>query len=131
MVVDKGNWPGPLVLIPAGSRTGFFCLDIDADDGVAAWAKLEAKYGQAPTRVHITPFGRQQRIYLWDPNRPIKGSRGNLPNGIDVLGEGQGIVAPGTYLEDGRRYGVLVDIEPTPAPQWIYDILLAPPQQQP
>jgi Virulence-associated protein E/Bifunctional DNA primase/polymerase, N-terminal len=120
----KSKWPDSLVWLPGGKRNGFFCLDVDTKeahghDGLAEWAKLVDEFGDADTRTHKTPSGGQHRIYLQDAERPVGGGRGHIPKGIDVKGEGQGIIAPGSL----PGYEVDQDLNPANPPPWLLDIL--------
>lgn len=127
--------PQALVAVNAGRRTGFFVLDCDAprppsnNDGVKAWKSLRAERAHEDqqfkgTRVHKSPNDGEHWIFLWNPERAIGGGTGDLPKGINVIGEGLSITVPGTYLPDGRRYGVQDDWDPSPAPRWLFPVLL-------
>lgn len=126
--------PQALVAINSGRRTGFFALDCDAKpphkhDGIGAWAELVAKHAAEErhlkgTRTHASPNAGKHVIYRWDPDRPVGGSTGKLPEGIEVKGEGLTITMAGSFMPDGRRYAVGLDWNPEPAPDWLYALLL-------
>jgi hypothetical protein len=83
------QWPDDLIGGPMGRRVGVWITDVDAPkvhggDGLAEWALLEAQYGPAPTRVHLTGTGGNHRVYQWDPVRPVGCPVKVLPEGMEV-----------------------------------------------
>ncbi len=117
--------PHALIWVPGGEANGFFVIDVDASpphavDGREAWRKLCLDNGGAPTRVHKSPSGGEHWIYQWDAKRQIGGKPGDLPPGIDVLGEAKGFIVPGSM----PGYTVDQDLLPGKAPDWLYAVLL-------
>lgn len=121
-------WQAPLHPINIGLRTGvvsgFWALDIDPrHDGDKSLLALEAQYGQLPrTRVHRTGSGGRHYLFRLPADFEVTNSRGRLPKGIDVRGNGGFIVAPGSTTGVGR-YFTEVDSEVADAPGWLLDLI--------
>ena len=129
------KWPEALIGVPMGRRVGMWAVDADSKekkgdvDGVEAWFNLVADHdpGSAVTRAHKTGTNGLHFLYSWDGNRPV-----GCPaiKGIgEVKGEGGYIIfPPSPYACDGQilSYSVSQDIEPEPAPDWLYDVIIGP-----
>ncbi len=116
-------------------RIGCFVVDLDrhheAQDGVAAWEDLIAKYGDPKAPRVATPSGG---IHLYF-RQPIDGEllgnhRGILPAGIDIRGVGGYVIAPEARLPDGRSYAVPVDLpiimaDASEPPDWLLAMIRA------
>ena len=124
------QWPDAMVGVPTGARVGFWVLDIDLDrdkgvDGATALTRLEAEHGPLPhTAESRTPRGGRHLLFNWNPARPITNSRGALPDGIDVRGDGGYFIVPPSKRQDGARY-VWKDLhdQPVQAPEWLYELI--------
>lgn len=111
-----------------GLRTGkpssFWALDIDPKSGGSeSLLSLESQYGQLPaTRVHRTGSGGLHYLFKLPADFEVTNSRGRLPRGIDVRGDGGFIVAPGSVTGIGSyRTEVAADI--VPAPDWLLELI--------
>ena len=127
------QWPEALIGVPMGRRVGMWGVDADSKekkgdvDGVEAWFDLVAEHdpGSAVTRAHKTGTEGLHFLYLWDDNRVV-----GCPTmkGIgEVKGEGGYLIfPPSPYTLNGKilRYRVSQDIEPEPAPDWLYDLII-------
>jgi len=107
-----------------GKVSGFWALDIDPkSDGDKALLALEAEHGQLPTtRVHRTGSGGLHYLFRLPADFEVTNSRGRLPKGIDVRGNGGFIVAPGSVTDRGR-YFTASDHEIVDAPEWLLDLI--------
>ena len=104
------EYPLALIGVPMGRRVGVWAVDADKkkdNDGVKAWFDLVAENdpGSAVTRAHKTGTGGLHFLYLWDNERPIGNSNGNLPR--DKIGEVKGeggyvIFPPSPYTLNGQ-----------------------------
>jgi hypothetical protein len=86
-------------------RAGLVVIDADrhgGPDGVAALHELMAMHGET-ARVPVTrSAGGGEHHYFRQPEAERFGnSRGSLPSGIDVRGDGAFIIAPGSIRPDG------------------------------
>jgi len=116
-----------------GRRVGMWAVDADSEekkgdvDGVGAWFDLVAENdpGSAVTRAHKTGTDGLHFLYLWDNGRSV-----GCPTmkGIgEVKGEGGYVIfPPSPYMRNGHQvsYSVSQDIEPEPAPDWLYDLII-------
>lgn len=111
-----------------GLRTGlpssFWALDIDPKSGGdESLLSLEAQYGSLPeTRVHRTGSGGRHYLFRLPTDFEITNSRGRLPRGIDVRGNGGFIVAPGSVTGVGS-YRTESAAPIVPAPEWLLALL--------
>ena len=123
------EYPDALIGGVMGRRTGVYVLDVDSleghgVDGIKNWQLLELEFQIAVhTRTHWSASKGIHLLFRWDERRPIGTSLGNLPKGMEVKGEGGQIILPGSVLRNGLRWTVSKDNSPTPAPEWLLDIL--------
>lgn len=114
--------------VNVGLRTGkpssFWALDIDPKSGGdESLLSLESQYGALPqTRVHRTGSGGRHYLFKLPTDFEITNSRGRLPRGIDVRGNGGFIVAPGSVTGVGT-YRTEVAAPIVPAPEWLLNLL--------
>jgi len=127
------QWPEALIGVPMGRRVGMWAVDADSKekkgdvDGVGAWFDLVAENdpGSAVTRAHKTGTDGLHFLYLWDNGRSV-----GCPTmkGIgEIKGEGGYVIfPPSPYSLNGKilSYSVSQDIEPEPAPDWLYDLII-------
>jgi hypothetical protein len=126
------RWPKALIGVPGGWVTGMWFLDVDSKehggaDGMEVWFDQIDRDGTAVTRSHQTGTEGLHFIFREDPNRPMRCQKGKLPPGIDVKGDGGYVILPPSpYERNGAtvRYRVSHDIDPAPAPGWLYDLIL-------
>lgn len=107
-----------------GKHSGFWAFDIDPKDGGdQSLLALEAQYGALPTtRIHRTGSGGLHYLFLLPDAFEVTNSRGRLPRGIDVRGNGGFIVAPGSVTGVGSyRTEVAADI--VAAPDWLLSLI--------
>jgi hypothetical protein len=118
--------PDALIGLPMGAKSGLWCLDIDTDEdhknGVASWRDLAATHDPIETREHRSATGGPHLIFPWDAAAPIRCSKGALPEGMEVKGEGGYIVVPPS-MRKGRAYTVYRDIDPQKAPDWLTELI--------
>jgi hypothetical protein len=80
-------WPGPLIGVPTGSRTGFDILDIDLVKHPEAERWLEDHREQIPTtRQHRTRSGGLH--FLFKHRKDLRCSQGKLCIGVDIRADG-------------------------------------------
>lgn len=107
-----------------GVVSGFWALDIDPKSGGSeSLLALESQYGALPaTRVHRTGSGGLHYLFKLPGTFEVTNSRGRLPRGIDVRGNGGFIVAPGSVTGVGSyRTEVASDI--VDAPDWLLNLI--------
>lgn len=111
-----------------GLRTGvvssFWALDIDPKSGGnESLLALESQYGTLPaTRVHRTGSGGLHYLWRLPAGFEVTNSRGRLPRGIDVRGNGGFIVAPGSITGVGA-YRTEVSADIADAPDWLLSLI--------
>jgi P4 family phage/plasmid primase-like protien len=107
-----------------GTFSGFWALDIDPKSGgTESLLALESQYGALPkTRVHRTGSGGLHYLFKLPGGFEVTNSRGRLPRGIDVRGNGGFIVAPGSVTGVGS-YRTEVSADIAPAPDWLLSLI--------
>ena len=114
------------IAVPTGKRIGAWVLDIDApedhEDGIAGWNKVAAEHDPIETREHRSATGGPHLFF--ERQEGIACSKGSLPPGISVKGEGGYVLFPPS-IRKGRSYTVHNDIHPAPTPQWLLDRIKA------
>ena len=126
-------------------KSGLAVVDVDrhegAENGCAKFAAMEALHGRVDAPRITTPSGGFH-LYFRQPadGAPVTNSRGMLPLGIDVRGDGGYVVAAGAVLPDGRKYApapgsrrlsdVLSNGGLTPINGWLLDLIRPTPKHQ-
>lgn len=107
-----------------GKRSSFWALDIDPKSGGdESLLALEAQYGKLPvTRVHRTGSNGRHFLFRLPADFEVTNSRGRLPRGIDVRGNGGFIVAPGSITPVGA-YRTEAAEKIAPAPDWLLSLI--------
>ena len=123
------RWADHGVGIACGEVSGLFVIDVDNAKGKVGdrtLAELEAEYGPLPETYTVrTGSGGWHFYFRFDPTRPLR--NGVLGPDIDIRGEGGQVLAPPTRHPDtGEPYVVHLDVPVADAPDWVYDLLLAP-----
>lgn len=121
-----------------GSSSGFFVLDVDPKNGGdARLAELVAQYGPLPVTLVVRTGSGGVHYYFQLPDdfTPTI-SRGRLPVGLDIRGEGGQVVAPpsvssfGAYTDAETEGRVSYPIAPAPA--WLLELIRPlPPIERP
>ena len=120
--------PWALIGMPMGARTGVWALDADSPidhpyDGIGNWKTVLKQNGAIRTREHLTSSDGLHLIFNWYAAQPIRGSKGELPKGIEVKGYGGYIAVPPSRRKR-RHYLVSRDIDPIDAPAWLIEMIL-------
>lgn len=107
-----------------GKRSSFWALDIDPKSGGdESLLSLEAQYGKLPaTRIHRTGSGGRHYLFRMPADFEVTNSRGRLPRGIDVRGNGGFIVAPGSVTSVGA-YRTESNEKIAAAPDWLVGLI--------
>lgn len=120
-----GPWEGCNIGFVCGADGLPFVVDLDVHgqvDGIAAWHKLEAQYGDIACPVAQTPSGGQHLVMAWREN--FMTGVGKLGPGIDTRG---GTGKPGSHIvvwpsrTDDGDYSWVHGGEVPDAPDWIRD----------
>lgn len=119
------RYRGANIGIATGSKSGFWALDIDGDDGQQSLVSLVALHGELPSTLRqITGSGGEHYLFSYDPCRPVRNRAAVLP-GLDVRGDGGYIVAPPSiHPETKRRYQWLGDAVIAAAPEWLLALVI-------
>jgi hypothetical protein len=116
------QYPSAMIGIPTGRASGRWGLDGDLDpnkgiDGPKALARLVAKHGQLPkTPICATPRGGTHHHFGWTEALGITNSKGALPDGLDVRGEGGYVIVPPSVNANGVAYRWVGDADPFAPP---------------
>ena len=106
------QWPESLPAIDL-AKCGLIVLDGDrhgGPDGRAALKRLllaqHGEYNGSATPAALTP-GDGAHVYFRQNGHAFGNCRGELPDGIDVRGDGGYVICPYATLPDGRRYRIV------------------------
>jgi hypothetical protein len=116
------QYPSAMIGMPTGKASGRLALDSDLDpnkgiDGPKALAGLTAKHGPLPkTPICATPRGGTHHHFGWTEALGITNSKGALPDGLDVRGEGGYVILPPSVNADGVAYKWIGDADPFAPP---------------
>lgn len=113
--------------VRTGSISGVFVVDVDAT-GLQEWAALVREHGLAETLVVQTGSGMWHYYFQIPEGVTIGSSRGSLPRGIDVRGDGGQVVCPPSRTDKGD-YRVYHSMAPTLPPAWLVELILTPSRQ--
>jgi len=120
-------WDEHIDAIPGIPCTTIVVLRAD-QEGVSALEALIARYGDWPfPPIVLTPTGKD--YYFLQPDPPLEWHSGCLPEGIDVRGVGNFIIAPGTVLSDGSGWRVDESAPPASIPKlptWLERMIRSP-----
>jgi hypothetical protein len=117
------RWPGALIGVPMGSRSGLFCVDLDrkpgGSDGVATWIQLTTIHETAPTLSAVSPSTGEHRYFQYQEGiRPIPLDK--LAPGVEVKGEGGYMILPPSKRNEGTyKWSNGADV--ASPPQWLLD----------
>ncbi|HEX5997295.1 MAG TPA: AAA family ATPase [Jiangellales bacterium] len=120
---------GANIGLATGAQSGFFVLDEDPKNGGdARLRELIAQHGPLPVTFTVrTGSGGRHFYFLMSEDFTPTNSRGRLPVGLDIRGEGGQVVAAPSVSGFGS-YTVELDVPLTPAPSWLLELIrpLAP-----
>ena len=120
--------------IATGPQSGCWVLDVDGADGARSLATLTETHGPLPRTVEVRTGGGGLHCYFAYPaDRAIRNTVRSLGPGLDVRGDGGGVVAPPSLHRSGRRYAWAPGRSPTDialaaAPAWLLDLVAPPPR---
>lgn len=114
----------PNIGLATGEASGFWALDVDPlNGGDQSLAELVDLFGELPpTRRHKTGSGGEHYLFALPTDFVVGGSKGDLPRGLDVRGNGGQIVAPPSITDRGD-YAVADDAPILPAPEWLLALI--------
>jgi len=116
------QYPSAMIGMPTGKASGRLGIDSDLNpskgiDGPKALAGLAAKHGPLPkTPICATPRGGTHHHFAWTEALGITNSKGALPDGLDVRGEGGYVILPPSVNADGVAYKWVGDADPFAPP---------------
>ena len=101
--------PDAVIAIDCG-KSGLCVVDLDRGhkdgaDGVEAFKGIIPENGSLPDIPRVlTPNGGQHLYFSNLIDQPLGNSKGDLPPGIDIRGNGGYVIACGSSMADGRQY---------------------------
>lgn len=120
--------PDAMIGVPTGAPIGAWVLDIDVppdhEDGRIWLVEMEKLHGPLPaTRTATTASGGKH--YFWRHVDGVRNRAGKaLGLGVDTRGDGGFIIAPGSFMLDGRGYEWDNDLPIADAPAWLLELVL-------
>ncbi len=107
-------------------RSGLFVVDLDrhpgGPDGVSAFAVMRGGNPLPHCPTTRTPSNGFHLYFQQPDGEPLGNSRGSLPAGIDVRGDGGWTVAPGASYKQWC-WQIYRNGSPPPAPEWIVAVI--------
>jgi len=122
------RWPDANVAIATGP-SGLLVIDLDGEEGLAAWRTLLADHPAATPRTLYARTGRGLHLYYKAPTgRRLGNTAGKLASNIDTRGVGGFVLAPPSVHPSGSVYrwygGQLAEL--AELPDWIAELLDPP-----
>lgn len=115
--------PDANIGVVTGPDSGLWVLDIDGAEGFDTITSLAAEHGALPrTRVVRTGSGGIHYYWIHPADFTVVNSTSWIGPGVDVRGRNGQVVAPPSVSARGP-YEVLVDAEPTTAPDWLIELI--------
>ena len=116
--------PGMNFGIKTGTAAGIWVLDVDPKHGGDLHlAELEKEHGALPdTYTVLTGSGGRHLFFSLPHDFTPTNSKGSLPNGLDVRGEG-GFVVGAPSRSGVGGYEVLLDLPVVEAPEWLLEMI--------
>ena len=122
----RARWqktPNANIAAATGARSGFWVLDVDQPNSLAA---LVRQFADLPETAETSTPHDGRHLY-WRHVEGIRNSAGRIGPGLDVRGEGGSIVLPPSVLADGGRYCWTNTVPVAEAPEWLVKLALPPP----
>lgn len=127
-------WPGDGYNVGIVCGGGMFVIDLDVKDGKdgpRALATLIARHGPLPeTRTVRTQSGGLHLYFRTPDGGDVANAHGflkdDIGDGIDIKGLNGQVAAPGSVYE-GRTYALERDVPIATAPNWLVELMRAPP----
>jgi hypothetical protein len=117
------RWPDANFAVLTGAESGFWALDPDGPEGLAALAELEQRNGALPRTVMVRTGGGGRHYYFAYPAEGGVPSRQRVDGlNIDIKGIGGYVVVPPACHLSGREYAWEISLDeaaPAPAPDWL------------
>lgn len=116
--------PGMNFGVKTGQQAGIWVLDVDPKhDGDKRLAELTTQHGNLPdTYTQRTGSGGLHHFWSLPVDFTPTNSRGSLPPGLDVRGEG-GFVVAAPCVSGIGPYETLLDLPLAGAPEWLLDMI--------
>jgi hypothetical protein len=118
--------PDANIGVACGPTSGLLAVDLDGDQGLRSWARLEATHGPVLTLEQATPNG-VHLVLAYPDGVDLGNTTSRLGPGIDTRAAGGYIVAAPSVHPSGHRYRWVGEtIEPAPCPDWLVQALTEP-----
>jgi hypothetical protein len=117
------RWPGGNVGLKTGRASGTVIIDVDPrDGGMETLGRLQAEHGYLPpTRLHATGGGGFH-FALRYPEGVVEVPSRTIGPGMEVKGEGAGVVLPPSNHTSRGRHEVLINAPLAPLPSWVVEV---------
>lgn len=130
----KHQFPGAMIGVPTGQRSGLLIIDTDIKNGKNGEAELEKweeKNGLLPQTFTVRTISGGYHRYYKIPAGVLIPKKQNAfgAKGIDILGEGAYAVYANSMAADGRMYEIIDDSAVADLPEAYIDFFLSPPQK--
>jgi hypothetical protein len=99
----RRRWPRANIGVVTGPASGLLVIDLDGDEGLGSWARLEATHDAVVT-LEASTGGGVHLLLRYPAGVELGNTAGRLGDGIDTRGRGGYIVAP--TLDPPERAGL-------------------------
>jgi len=105
----------------AGRKSDIFVVDVDGEEGQKSLAELEAKHSPLPMTRTVTS-GRGYHLWFKYPSTGTVRPGREIAHKVDVRGEGDAVMLPGSIHVNGKVYAVKDEsVAIATAPGWLLD----------
>jgi hypothetical protein len=130
----RDEFPDANWALRTGAVSDVVVVDLDVKPGKNGFVTLTAlakPHGGLPrTRVVKTGSGGLH-VYFRHPGGHVPNSAGKIGLGVDVRGDDGYVLLPGSNHVSGGTYEVAIDAEIAELPEWLPDLVVAPPDVLP
>lgn len=126
------TWPDALIGSPTGKRTNRLVIDTDSPRAKEELHLLAEQAGTTwPDTFTVGTHDGEHAYFNYPGNVVIGNSSRNMPDSVDVRGEGGYVILPPSPHPEGGRYEIINHTPKVDVPMWLFKLLVDWDQEKP